>query len=63
MRKKSSSARKKRTITPEQRAKMQTGKMRAKIRRERLAALNESGFGRDVPISKTEQMLNSVRRK
>ena len=38
---------KKRTITPEHLAKMQEGRRRAKVHRERLAALKEKGMDQD----------------
>lgn len=52
-----------RTITPEQQAKMQEGRRKAQAHRARMEELNESGIGRDVMLTKTQRMLNSVRRK
>lgn len=55
--------RKKRTISPEHLAKMQEGRKKAQLRRKRVARLNEHGLSDNVPMTKTERMLNSVRRK
>lgn len=54
---------KKRTISPEHLAKMQEGRKKAQLRRKRVARLNEHGLSDNVPMTKTERMLNSVRRK
>lgn len=54
---------KKRTITPEHLAKMQEGRRRAKVHRERLAALKEKGMDQDLPVSEVDRLLNSVKRK
>lgn len=54
---------KKRTISPEHLAKMQEGRKKAQLRRKRVARLNEHGLIDNVPMTKTERMLNSVRRK
>lgn len=54
---------KKHTITPEQLAKMQEGRRKAKIYRERMAELYEKGLDKAMPMTKTERMLNEVRRK
>ena len=54
---------KKHTITPEQLAKMQEGRRKAKIHRERMAELYEKGLDKTMPMTKTERMLNEVRRK
>lgn len=56
-------AKKKRTISPEHLAKMQEGRKKAQLRKKRMARLNEHGLSGDVPMSKTERMLDSVRRK
>lgn len=52
----------KRTITPEQQAKMQAGKKRAAVHRQRVGQLYESGIAVHEEMSKTERMLNGVRR-
>lgn len=54
---------KKRTISPEHLAKMQEGRKKAQLRKKRVARLNEHGLIDNVPMTKTERMLNSVRRK
>lgn len=54
---------KKRTISPEHLAKMQEGRKKAQLHRKRVARLNEHGLSDNVPMTKTERMLNSVRRK
>lgn len=54
---------KKRTISPEHLAKMQEGRKKAQLRRKRVARLNEHGLSDNAPMTKTERMLNSVRRK
>lgn len=54
---------KKRTISPEHLAKMQEGRKKAQLRKKRIARLNEHGLSDDVPMTNTERMLNSVRRK
>lgn len=53
----------KRTISPEHLAKMQEGRKKAQLYKKRIARLNEHGFSDDVPMTNTERMLNSVRRK
>ena len=52
---------KKRTLSPEQIAKMQEGKRQAKLKRERITRLESKGFATSVPESFTERALNSVR--
>lgn len=54
---------KKRTISPEHLAKMQEGRRKAQLHKKRIARLNEHGLSDDVPMTRTERMLNSVRRK
>lgn len=55
--------RKKRTISPEHLAKMQAGRKRAQTRRKQIALLKEHDFP-DIDLrTKTEKMLDSVRRK
>lgn len=53
----------KRTISPEHLAKMQEGRKKAQLYKKRIARLNEHGLSDDVPMTNTERMLNSVRRK
>lgn len=53
----------KRTISPEHLAKMQEGRKKAQLYKKRIARLNEYGLSDDVPMTNTERMLNSVRRK
>lgn len=52
----------KRTITPEQQAKMQAARKAAKVHKDRLNMLYESGVASSEPETKTERMLRSVRR-
>ena len=54
---------KKRTITPEQQAKMQAGRKKAAVHRERVSQLYDSGLNVSDTMTHTERMLNSVRRK
>lgn len=51
----------KRTITPEQQAKMQAAKKQKKIHNQRMQVLQESGLSREMPMSRTERMLADVR--
>lgn len=53
----------KRTISPEQQAKMQEGRRQAQIQRRRLAQIREHGLYQEMPVSETEKRLNSIRRK
>lgn len=62
-RRKRRSSGKKRTITPEHLAKMQEGRRKAKVHRERLEQLKSAGIYQEVPISETDRLLNSVRRR
>lgn len=57
------SKKKKRTISPEHLAKMQEGKKQAKLKRERISRLESRGLSTDVPMSRTEKALNSVRNR
>lgn len=54
---------KKRTISPEHLAKMQEGRKRAKVHRERMTMIEEHGLLKEMPLTETERRLNSVRRK
>lgn len=54
---------KKRTLSPEHIKKMQEGKKRAKVRREREVKLKERGFNKDVNKGKYEKMLDNLKRK
>lgn len=60
---KKSSHSKKRVLSPEQIAKMQEGRKRAKVHRARMSALNEAHLVDESGPGWTEKMLNSVRRK
>lgn len=51
-----------RVITPEQQAKMQEGRKKAAVHRKRVSQLYESGVAMYDVTTKTERMLNSVRR-
>lgn len=53
----------KRTISPEHLAKLQEGRKKALLYKKRVALLDERGFSDDVPMTKTERMLNSLRRR
>lgn len=53
----------KRTITPEQQAKMQEGRKKAAVHKQRVSQLYETGVAvRDKEETRTQRMLNSVRR-
>lgn len=63
MAKRKSRSGKKRTITPEQQAKMQAGRKAAAVHKSRVNQLYESGVAVHEDVTRTERMLNSVRRK
>ena len=54
---------KKRTITPEQQAKMQAGRKNAAVHKKRVSQLYESGVAVHEDVTRTQRMLNSVKRK
>ncbi len=51
-----------RTITSEQQAKMQEGRKKAAIHKKRVSQLYKSGVVIHEDISKTERMLNGIKR-
>lgn len=53
----------KRTITPEQQAKMQEGRRRKKVHAQRMTALQEAGVSKEIPMTRTERMLSGVKRR
>ena len=53
----------KRTISPEQQAKMQAGRQAAAVHKRRVDELYKSGVAVTEPMTRTEHMLNGVRRK
>ena len=63
MARKKSKSGKKRTISPEHLAKMQEGRKRVARSRARVADLKERGISTEVPMTNSQRMLNSVRRK
>ena len=54
---------KKRTISPEQQQKMQEGRKKATAHKKRIEQLYESGVAVTEDVTRTQRMLNSVRRK
>ena len=54
---------KKRTLSPEHIKKMQEGRKKAKVRREREAKLKERGFNKDIDKGKFKKMLDKLKRK
>ena len=53
----------KRTISPEQQAKMQAGRKAAAVHKRRVDELYKSGVAVTETMTRTEHMLNGVRRK
>lgn len=53
----------KRTISPEQQAKMQAGRKAAAVHKKRVDDLYKSGVAVTEDMTRTQRMLNSVRRK
>jgi len=54
---------KKRTISPEQQAKMQAARRNAKVRQERVDMAREAGLDLFVPQGYTEQVLSKAKRR
>lgn len=54
---------KKRTISPEQQAKMQAARKNAKVRRDRVEQAREAGLDVFVPQGYTEQVLSKAKRR
>lgn len=54
---------KKRTISPEQQAKMQAARKTAKVRQERVEQAREAGLDVHVQESWTEQLLKKAARR
>lgn len=53
----------KRTISPEQQAKMQEGRKKAAVHKQRMSQLYEAGVAVREDETRTQRMLNSIRRK
>jgi hypothetical protein len=53
----------KRTITPEHQAKMQAGRKAAAVHQKRVSELYKSGVAVTEEMTRTERMLNSVKRR
>lgn len=60
--KRKSASGRKRTITPEHLAKMQEGRRKAKLHKERIQMAQERGLIMEDTVTDTQRRLNSVRR-
>ena len=63
MAKRRKSSGKKRTISAEQQMKMQEGRRKAASHKDKVKKLYESGVAVSEETTRTQRMLNSVRRK